>query len=291
LFSILILSLNEETSLAACLDSVSWCDDVVLLDSFSTDGTIEIARRRGVRVFQRRFDDFAHQRNYALSDIRFKHQWVFHLDADERFNDALRRECERVIALDRHSGYKVPNRIIFLGRWIKHCTQYPYPQVRLVKVGEIGFVKSGHGQREDKPIRGIGRINTPYDHFNFLKGISHWVLKHDQYSKDEARLTISLRTQAFEWQNIFSRDILTRKRALKQLQCRLPARPVLKFAFLYICCRGFLDGYPGFVYCILQAFYDLLICLKVREIDSLTRSAGAATQRNMGSALGGRRTA
>ena len=291
MFSVLILSLNEETNLEACLDSVSWCDDVVLLDSFSTDRTTEIARLRGVRVFQRRFDDFGRQRNYALKEIRFKHRWVFHLDADERFNDSLRCECEQVIALDRRSGYAVPNRIIFLGRWIKHCTQYPYPQVRLVKIGEMSFAKSGHGQREDCANRGIGRVDTPYDHFNFSKGIGDWLRKHDQYSNEEARLAVALRARPFEWRNAFSRDNLTRKRALKQLQCRLPARWIWKFAFLYIVRRGFLDGYPGFVYCVLQTLYDFLICLKIREIDWVTRGPKGTPHRSIDSALDAPETA
>ena len=283
MFSILILSLNEETNLDACLDSVSWCDDVVLLDSFSTDRTTEIARRRGVRIFYRVFDDFGSQRNYALREIGFKHRWVFHLDADERFNDALRGECERVIALDCDSAYAVPNRIIFLGHWIKHSTQYPYPQVRLTKVGEVVFAKSGHGQREDRAIRGVGTIDTPYDHLNFSKGLSQWVRRHDQYSTEEAFLAFSLRAGTFEWRSLFSRDSLVGKRALKQLQARLPARWICKFAFLYLIRRGFLDGYPGFVYCALQAFYDLLICLKVREIESARQMRQGASHKRMSS--------
>jgi glycosyltransferase involved in cell wall biosynthesis len=125
MFSVLILTYNEECNLRACLESVSWCDDVVVLDSFSTDRTCVIAREMGARVVQRTFDNFGAQRNYALDEIDFKYPWLFHLDADEQFNEALRLECERVIALNEKSGYFVPNKIIFMGRWIKHCTRYP----------------------------------------------------------------------------------------------------------------------------------------------------------------------
>ncbi|MGA0369750.1 MAG: glycosyltransferase family 2 protein, partial [Kiritimatiellia bacterium] len=89
---------------------MSWCDDVVVLDSFSTDRTCEISRQNGARVEQRKFDNFGNQRNHALDEIEFKNDWVFHLDADERFNEELRAECDRVIALDLHSGYFEPNR-------------------------------------------------------------------------------------------------------------------------------------------------------------------------------------
>jgi len=156
MFSILILTKNEQGNIRDCLESVAWCDDVVVLDSLSDDGTCEIAKEMGARIFQRPFDDFGSQRNHALDEIKFKHPWVFHLDADERFNEELLEDCDRVIEEDVHSAYFVPNKIIFLGKWIKHCTQYPYPQVRLLKIGEVRFMKAGHGQKEDSATRGVG---------------------------------------------------------------------------------------------------------------------------------------
>ena len=92
--SILILTLNEEKNLPACLEAIAWCDDIVVLDSFSTDGTVEIAKKFGVRVYQRQFDNFAGQRNFALTNFDFRHEWVFHLDADEIITDELKSEME-----------------------------------------------------------------------------------------------------------------------------------------------------------------------------------------------------
>jgi len=264
-FSILILTKDEEANIAACLDSVAWCDDVVVLDSHSGDRTREIAAARGARVFERTFDDFGAQRNHALDQIGFKHPWVFHLDADERFNDVLRRECEGVIAKDEHSAYFVANRIIFLGRWIKRSSQYPYHQVRFVKIGEARFAKSGHGQREDSTLRGSGYLQTPYDHLNFSKGIADWVDRHNRYSSEEARDALLLCKGPVPCRDIFSTDPLVRKRALKRLHARLPARWLWKFSYLYILKGGFLDGYPGFAYCMLNGFYDFLITVKIRE--------------------------
>ena len=83
-----------------------------------------------------------------------------------------------------HSAYFVPNKIIFLGKWIKHCTQYPYPQVRLLKIGEVRFMKAGHGQKEDTATRGVGHIDIPYDHYNFSKGIGDWLEKHEEYAAE-----------------------------------------------------------------------------------------------------------
>jgi len=265
MFSILILTKNEEANIAACLESVAWCDDVVVLDSHSTDRTREIAGARGARVFERAFDDFGAQRNHGLDHGNFKHAWVFHLDADERFNDALRAECEEAIRADRHSAYFVANRIIFLGRWIKHSSQYPYYQVRLVKVGEARFAKSGHGQREEAPQRGAGYLRTPYDHLNFSKGIADWVERHNRYSSEEAAEAAALCEGPVPLGDIVSGDPLARKRALKRLHARLPARWLWKFVYLYVLKGGFLDGYPGFAYCTLNAFYDFLITVKIAE--------------------------
>lgn len=279
MFSILILTKNEEINLPACIASVAWCDDVVVLDSFSGDSTKQIAHEHGVRFFERKFDDFGAQRNHALDHIPFKHPWVFHLDADERFNDELRQECDRVIEKDEHSAYFVPNRILFLGRWIPRSTQYPYPQVRLLKVGEVSFVKSGHGQREDLAKRGVGHIVTGYDHFNFSKGIGEWVEKHNRYSAEEAAAALQLTTTPLSFSDLFGSNPMARNRALKQIHSRLPLRWLFKFAYLYIWKRGFLDGSPGFAYCALQAFYDLLISLKIREMrgqDATSRKGIAA---------------
>jgi glycosyltransferase involved in cell wall biosynthesis len=262
MFSILILTKNEERNIGACLDSVAWCNDVVVLDSYSTDCTRELAAASGARIFEREFDNFGAQRSYALDHIPFKNAWVFHLDADERFNDALRKECEEVIVKDERSAYFVANRIIFLGRWIKHSSQYPYHQVRLVKIGEARFAKAGHGQREEAPRRGVGYLRTPYDHLNFSKGIADWVERHNRYSSEEAAV---LREGPVPFRDLVASDALVRKRALKRLHASLPGRWLWKFFYLYILKRGFLDGYPGFAYCTLNAFYDFLITVKIEE--------------------------
>ena len=264
-FSVVILTYNEEENISACLKSVEWADDVVVVDSFSTDQTCEIARKHGVRVFQRAFDDFGSQRNFAQNEVDLKYEWVFHLDADERFNEELLLECNRVISENLHSAWFVPNRIIFLGKWIKHCTQYPYPQVRLVKRGEVLFEKAGHGQREIGAKRGVGHIHVAYDHFNFSKGIDDWVARHNRYSSEEARLTAENNRQPlFE---CFTRDAMKRNRALKSWFVRMPFRPTIKFLYLYFFLGGFLDGIPGWYYCRLQSMYEVMIVTKIKELE------------------------
>lgn len=265
MFSILILTKNEEANIGACLDTVAWCDDVVVLDSHSADRTREIAASRGARVCEREFDDFGAQRNHALDNVEFRHSWVFHFDADERFNEELRVECEQAIAADEYSACFVPNRLMFLGKWIKHSSQYPYPQVRFVKRGEARFAKSGHGQREEQAKRGIGYLRTPYDHLNFSKGIADWVARHNRYSTQEAAEVATLCAGPIPMLDLFAKETMVRKRALKRLHARLPARWFVKFVYLYVLRLGFLDGYPGFIYCALNGFYDFLISAKIAE--------------------------
>lgn len=266
MFSVLILTKNEEGNLPGCLERVSWCDDVVVLDSGSTDRTREIARAAGARVEERAFDDFGGQRNHALENIRFRHAWVFQLDADERFREELRWECEAVVRQDEKSAYGVSGRYIFMGKWIRHCTQYPYPQVRLVKVGEVRFRKAGHGQALDWAKRGEGELREPFDHLNFSKGIGEWMDRHRNYAKEEAGRTLDLLGQPAEWKGLWAGDRRERLRARKRILVRMPFRGAAKFLYLYVGCCGFLDGIPGLVYCVLQGWYENRIAGEIRKL-------------------------
>lgn len=266
MFSILILTRNEEDNIRGCLESVAWCDDVVVLDSLSDDDTVCVARDAGARIFEREFDDFAGQRNYAIDNVEFLNDWVFHLDADERFTPELREECRHVIQQDEFSGFQVPSRMILWGRWLKHAACYPVYQMRLMKLGEVRFTQHGHGQREVKAKRGIGKLSSPYDHLSFSKGLSEWFERHNRYSTQEAEQAAQeLAEGGIDWKGLLSRDSVRRRRALKGVSLRLPFRPSLKFLYLYVFRLGFLDGLPGLTYCTLQALYERMICLKMRE--------------------------
>ena len=121
--SILILTLNEQENLPACLASVKWCDDVVVLDSHSADQTTVIAKENGVRVVQRKFENWAAHQNWALDNIPFKHEWVFYLDADERMTEELKQEILSISSNAREFAvaYYCGGRNFFMGRWIKHA--------------------------------------------------------------------------------------------------------------------------------------------------------------------------
>lgn len=274
--SVLILTRDEEANLPGCLRSVSWCDDVVVVDSYSTDRTVETAAQAGARVFQRRFDDFAGQRNYAIDTIEFKHDWVFHLDADERFTPELLDECQRAVAEDCCSAFLVPSKMMLAGRWLRHAATYPVYQMRLMKLGEVRFIQHGHGQREGTAARGVGRLTQPYLHYSFSKGLGEWFERHDRYSSQEAQECLrELRDCRVSWADLLSPDPVSRRRALKGLSARLPCRPLLKFAYMYAVRRGCQDGSAGLTYCYLQAAYERMICVKLRELKRLERARPA----------------
>lgn len=266
MFSVLILTYNEAANILPCLESISWCDDIVVLDSFSDDQTVDTCAKAGARVFQRKFDGFAGQRNHALDMISFKHSWVFHLDADERFTPELYNECNILAQKNEKSAYLVPSKMIFMGKWLRHAATYPVFQMRFMKLGEARFEQFGHGQRECNLSRGLGVMKDPYLHYSFSKGFADWFDKHNRYSTQEAMEQIQdLKNCKLDFSGLFCSDSIRRRRAWKSLSWRLPLRPLLKFLYLYGTCRGFLDGTPGLHYAALQSVYEYMTCLKVKE--------------------------
>lgn len=265
--SILILTLNEEINLRACLDSVRCCDDVVVFDSYSKDQTICIAQERGSRVLQRKFDNWAAHQNWALENINFKHEWVFYLDADERMTEELWQEVLHISSdtSEPAVAYYCGRRNFFMGRWIKHAMP-PGMIMRFFRPSKVRF------ERLVNPtpvINGThGYLKNHFLHYNFSKGLTEWFEKHNKYSALEALEGIKLLKGAAQSEvSLLNRDTATRRKALKNLSFRLPCRSLLKFAYLYVIKRGFLDGRPGFTYCVLQSIYEYMIALKMKELE------------------------
>jgi len=269
-FSILILTLNEERNLPSCLASVASCDDIVVLDSGSTDYTLALAKAAGARVFFRPFDTFAGQRNFAQREIPFRHPWVFHLDADEQFTPELRAECSRAADPAREQGwdgYFVAPRMMFEGRWIPHCTDFPAWQARFARVPAFAFVDVGHGQREAPGLR-LGRLAANYLHDLSAGGEAEWLEKHRRYARAEAQTYAQEARPGLA--ELFSSSALRRRRALKRTTARIPFRPAMRFFYQYILRGGFLDGRPGLRYCHLLARYEGYVA---EEISRLRRAA------------------
>jgi glycosyltransferase involved in cell wall biosynthesis len=265
MFSVVVLTLNEERNLPACLASVAGCDDVVVLDSGSTDRTAAIARDAGARVFVHPFEDFARQRNHAHQTIEFRHPWVFHLDADEQLTPELRAECAAYTGAEPLDGCYVAPRMLWEGRWIPHCTDYPAWQARFVKAHGFEFVQAGHGQREAPRMR-MGRLRANYVHDLSADGIDGWLAKHRRYAREEAAAFLASRAErGAQWRALLAEPGLARRRALKHLSYHLPARPALRFLYQYLLRGGFLDGRAGLRYCRLLARYEALASEEIKR--------------------------
>jgi len=264
MYSAVILTFNEEKALPGCLTSLASCDDIVVLDSGSTDGTADLARGAGARVFTHPFVSFAAQRNYAQREIGFRNPWVLHIDADERLTPELDAEFRRVVGRRDLDGFRIAPKMIFEGRWIRHCTDYPAFQARFVRAPEFEFVQVGHGQREAPGMR-LGNLKEGYLHEISIYGEAAWLEKHRKYARAEALEMLDRKNDA-SWSHLFSSDPLARRRAIKRLSFALPFRPMARFVYQYCLRLGFLDGRTGLRYCLLLARYEGFI---EDEIDRL----------------------
>ena len=264
--SVLVLTYNEEDNLPRCLDSVAWADDVLVVDSFSTDRTVEIARDRGARVLQRAFDTFAGQRNFGIDQGELRYDWVLHLDADEVVPAALRDELLDVVRAGEKPAYRVASKMMFQGEWLRYAGMYPAYQVRFGRRDHLRFKQVGHGQREDLPPDEVGTLRHDLEHYSFSKGLHEWFAKHNRYSSDEAAEALRQRAVAVDWTALATLDRTRRRRALKALAARMPLRPSLRFIYMYVLRRGFLDGRAGLSYCRLLSTYEAMMVAKEREL-------------------------
>jgi glycosyltransferase involved in cell wall biosynthesis len=268
LITLVVLTQDEERNIAGCLASATDFQDVHVLDSGSTDRTVEIARSRGAAVHYNPFRGFGQQRNWAIDHIPARYDWQLHLDADERLTPELIAEMGREVGGDPPlGGYQVPSKLLFAGRWLRHSGQYPGYQVRLFHRRRLRFTDHGHGQREqtDYPL---GCLREPLLHHAFSKGLDHWFAKHAVYARREAEQALGVAALPAEAAaarpSLFSRDPILRRRALKGLAARLPGRYFLRLAYMLLFKRAFLDGSAGIAYAHMLATYEAMIDVHLR---------------------------
>lgn len=269
--SVLILTKNEQQDLPYCLASVAWCDDVHVLDSESTDATVAFAEKAGTIVTLRPFDGYSSQRNFGLK-LPYKYDWVLILDADERITPALAVEMQAFVATapSNVAGARMRRRDIWWGRWLKHAQISPF-YVRLVRVGRA------HYEREINEVLvvdgDIVDLIQPFDHYPFSKGLDHWINKHNTYSRMEAEVIAKGALIKPSWRiALFGNDFSERRVHQKAIFYGLPARPFIKFMYMLVVRRAFLDGWSGVRYAVLQAVYEYFIVLKTKEIQQSKES-------------------
>jgi glycosyltransferase involved in cell wall biosynthesis len=277
----IILTYNESANIADCIRSLDWADEVIVVDSFSTDSTLEAAKsaRPDVRIFQNKFEDFGQQRNFAIEKTDSRHDWILFLDADERCTASLSQEIGEAITNAKHVGYYLCCKNFFFGKWLKRCTLYPSWQLRLLKKNEVRFSKEGHGQREITS-GSVGYLRSPYDHFGFSGGIHHWIARHNNYSTNEVELIHRLRKESLKPGDVF-RGAVERRRALKRFASRTNLlRPWARFGYLYFVRMGFLDGGAGLLFCLLRLSHEIHITVKLHEQQWQSKTANSHEENN-----------
>ena len=264
--SVVIITLNEENNLPECLKTLTWCDDIIVFDSLSTDRTREIAEQWGARVFTRPFDNYASQRNAALAEVEYKHQWVFMLDADERFTPELVEEIGKVLAdtSEKVTLFRLRRKDMFMDRWIKGSSGYPSWFSRLIRLGKTRYYREVH---EDCITKGqVKTLSEHLIHYPFSKGLTDWFEKHNRYSSMEAELRMKVFKERTRLIDLLAEDTNVRRKALKRIFYGLPLRPWITFIYLFVFRMGVLEGREGFIYSYLRAVYEYMIDLKIKEL-------------------------
>ena len=271
--SVIVPIWNEAENLPRCLASVAWADEIFVVDSQSTDGSIEIAEGAGAKVVQFAFNGtWPKKKNWALENLPFRHEWVFILDADETLPRAAEGEFREAISnAGEIAGYWINRRFLFLGRWLRHA-YYPNWNLRLFRhsLGRYeklteGETKSGDNEvHEHVIVQGpTGRLRCEMDHYAF-PSIEVFIEKHNRYSNWEARVATErlLATSAGQLRH----ERVNRRRQLKLLSHRLPFRGLLRFLYVYIWQLGFLDGREGYYFARLHGLYEFLSVAKTYEL-------------------------
>lgn len=258
----MIFTLDEELHLPSCLGSLRWCDDVIVVDSFSKDRTGQICRDAGVRFFQHGFEGFGSQRNWALEHTQPKYDWILILDADERIPPELATELGAIAqaAPSNIGAYRVRRRFYMWGRWLRYSSLYPTWVVRFIHKDRVRYTNRGHAETQEVE----GRIeDLRHDLIDEnLKGLDEWFERQNRYSRKDAEYELRQEGSAQHLGDLFAGDPLLRRAALKRVAYRLPARPLIFFLYSYFWRRGFLDGGDGFVFCLMKAMYQQMVTVK-----------------------------
>jgi glycosyltransferase involved in cell wall biosynthesis len=271
LLSIYIPTLNEEINLPHCLASVTKLGATIyVVDSNSTDRTVEIAKQAGCEVVTGDWRTFSDKMNWAMVELPISTSWILRIDADEWITDDLIAEIKSKLGStpDEVGAYSINRRVYFLKRWIKHGGMYPLWGVRLWRTG-----KARCEVRElDEHMEIDGRIeNMQYDIVDEgRRGLTHWVQKHNQYADSEVRELLRTR-QTEDSSSTLIRQAAQKRWMKNNLYYRLPMfwRALFFWLYRYFFKLGFLDGVPGLIYHTLHGFwFRFLIDSKIYEVES-----------------------
>ena len=262
--SVIVLTRDEAVNIAHCLASAAWAEQVLVVDSGSVDDTVARACKAGAEVVVERWRGFGPQREYALRLPQLRHDWVYILDADEWVSPELAAEIAERLAADRdYAAYRQRWRLIFQGRWIRHCGWYRGSStIRLMNRYACRYPNDAYSER---PLI-AGNVGVLHNDVvdEDRKGLARWLTKHIGYAELEAQRRGVSMSAADRWRafrSIRPTDIRPLPRAIaKDLVFPLiPARPLAMFLYMYVLRLGFLDGVTGLRFCLFHAWYQLTI--------------------------------
>ncbi|MBI4302615.1 MAG: glycosyltransferase family 2 protein [Chloroflexi bacterium] len=234
--SAIVITKNEQEHIQGCLESVTWADEMIVLDSFSQDNTVTLSGKFTPQVYQRSFTTFPQQRNAALALARG--DWVLFLDADERVTPSLAVEIQAILASPAYPGYWVPRRNIILNKWIRHAGWFPDYQLRLFR-RELGRYDEGQEVHERVLLEGpAGHLENPLLHYNY-QSFGQIFHRQSLYAPYEAR-------------SLFNHGIRAKPH-------HLLLQPLRQFRRRYIQWQGYKDGSHGLFLSLLMAWYDLMV--------------------------------
>ena len=268
--TVIILTKNEETDIERCIRSIEgWVKRIVIVDSGSTDRTVEIAERLGAEIVRHEpFVDYGRQFNWAIDNLRIKTTWVFRLDADEVITPELRKELEKELehhATDDVSGFMMRYKVEFMGRYLMHGGFYPFQKITIFKYGKGRFEERAMGEHI---VLSEGRCvylkNDAIHHT--LKTLDLYINKHNWYATREVQDYFDVRSGR---ENALLDGQPEKAKKLRDgLYYRLPMflRARLFFWYRYYLRLGFLDGTPGYIFAFMQAYwYRTLVDAKLYE--------------------------
>lgn len=245
--TVALLVKDQEEHIGACLESVKWADEIVILDGFSKDRTVEICRRYTGNVYQKAFEGFNTERTFLLG--KASNKWVFFIDSDMLITPELAAEIKETLAGPRCSGYRIKGLTMYLGRGIHHCGWFDPVYLRLFN-REKGYYDEKMMYIDNFIISEgqVGELKSHFIHHGY-RDITEHIAKMNRYT------------------SLDSLDLEAKGLALTPLNAPyyLAVRPALVFAYKYFYKAGFLDGYPGFVVSALSAVTYMLSAMKLAE--------------------------
>ncbi|HTY11040.1 MAG TPA: glycosyltransferase family 2 protein [Bacteroidota bacterium] len=251
--SVVVVTFNEERNIERCLASVQWADEIIVVDAFSTDRTLEICRRLKATVVQREWQGYAPQKQFAISSA--SHEWVLLVDADEEVPEELRREIEETLhSQQRHTGFRIARKSFFLGQWMRYGGWFPGYQLRLFLGSKASIPQ--RAVHEGVEVAGpVGTLRAPLNHFTYYSLAQYLSKLNDYTSLDVTNRLNEKGDRSVHWFNFI-------------------LNPFSVFVRMFIVLGGFRDGFRGFLLAVYSSFYKLVLLGKVWEFQA-ARARGA----------------